>query len=256
MVRELEEIMESHGVKSDPGLELNRKHFRIEQMKAIYQNEDNRINALPEQIKRLDILENGHVEVDAKELDKLELRAKCNMVLTETVQKLIKELTEAEKLCLDYRDYLDTVADELKKERNEIKKKAEDTVALEKAHHKLVAEHSDTKKEAVYYERMYLAERSKTDDILENLNQSNEVIAEMTGAAELLLNPCSDAYHIDNLPERNRRVISAIVKRGKKRLEEEDIDVNNDFPWFNRILPPGIMQELPMWNWQEEEFER
>lgn len=177
-------VMERYGWQYEASLDTDRGNLIVDQYKAMVEEVDNRVNALPDQIEKKTVpLSKGKVMVSASDLEALEQRAK----LTQTLDTVTEHLRDyrAEKQ-MEVATYVSDKKQEAELEAQKLleaikKKKAEaekDATAAFSMKQNLGRDLAEARKIKQQYEKLYETQRGLNDAYKEVVAENTRLKAE------------------------------------------------------------------------------
>ena len=172
-------VMERYGWQYEASLDTDRGNLTVDQYKAMVEEVDNRVNALPDQIEKKTVpLSKGKVMVSASDLEALEQRAKLTQTLDTVTEHLrdyrVEKQMEVATYVSDKKQEAELEAQKLleaiKKKKAEVEKDATAAFSMKQNLGRDLAEARNIKQQ---YEKLYETQRG--------LNEAyKEVVAENT----------------------------------------------------------------------------
>lgn len=172
-------VMERYGWQYEASLDTDRRNLTLDQYKAMVEEVDNRVNALPDQIEKKTVpLSKGKVMVSASDLEALEQRAKLTQTLDTVTEHLrdyrVEKQMEVATYVSDKKQEAELEAQKLleaiKKKKAEVEKDATAAFSMKQNLGRDLAEARNIKQQ---YEKLYETQRG--------LNEAyKEVVAENT----------------------------------------------------------------------------
>lgn len=182
--RSLISVMERYGWEYEASLDTDRGNLTVDQYKAMVEEVDNRVNALPDQIERKSVpLSKDKVMVSVSDLDALEQRAK----LTQTRETVTEHLRDyrAEKQ-MEVATYVSDKKQEAEQEAQKMleavkKKKAEaekDASAALSMKQTLGRELAEVRRVKGEYDKLYASQKGLNDAYEEVVAENSRLKAE------------------------------------------------------------------------------
>ena len=183
-------VMERHGWEYEASLDTDRGNLTVDQYKAMVEEVDHRVNALPDQIEKKPVpLSKDKVVVDATELEALEQRAKLvqsrDTVTTNLREYRAEKQAEVENYVGDRMQAADQEAEQLlaaaKKKKAEAEKDAAAAFAMKQNQGRELAEAAAARER---YERQYRAQIQLNDTVYDLRKENASLKAENASLKE------------------------------------------------------------------------
>lgn len=177
-------VMERYGWQYEASLDTDRGNLTVDQYKAMVEEVDNRVNALPDQIQKKTVpLSKGKVMVSASDLEALEQRAKLTQTLDTVTEHLrdyrAEKQMEVATYVSDKKQEAELEAQKLleaiKKKKAEVEKDATAAFSMKQNLGRDLAEARNIKQQ---YEKLYETQRGLNDAYKEVVAENTRLKAE------------------------------------------------------------------------------